>query len=176
MKPGLRFDVFARDGFQCKYCGRKPPEVTLHVDHVDPRCNGGSDDLDNLKTSCSECNLGKSGKRLDMSEPVLVAEDAAERREQVEHMTEAKTLLDEELDREAILAERYFCLRLPLNANRWPGRMVLRDHVRAFGLLRIFESIDAVMADATVHANMKAAAALVRLTLRSFAEGIDATA
>src|SRR5262249_12475071 len=30
----LRFEVFRRDDFRCTYCGRKPPEVVLHVDHV----------------------------------------------------------------------------------------------------------------------------------------------
>jgi len=56
----LRFEVFKRDEFTCQYCGRKPPEVILHVDHITPVSKGGSDDISNLITSCKDCNLGKS--------------------------------------------------------------------------------------------------------------------
>jgi hypothetical protein len=59
----IRFEVFKRDGFTCQYCGRRPPDVTLHCDHVDPVVNGGENDMVNLVTSCSDCNLGK-GPRL----------------------------------------------------------------------------------------------------------------
>ena len=56
----LRFTVFARDGFQCQYCGRNPPAVVLHCDHVVPVVEGGPDSEDNLITSCQDCNLGKA--------------------------------------------------------------------------------------------------------------------
>lgn len=56
----IRFKVLKRDNFMCAYCGRRPPEVELQVDHVMPRSKGGSDNLDNLTTACSDCNLGKS--------------------------------------------------------------------------------------------------------------------
>lgn len=57
-----RIFVLDRDEFTCKYCGRSPMKeksVTLHVDHKIPRKHGGTDDLDNLITSCEQCNLGK---------------------------------------------------------------------------------------------------------------------
>lgn len=54
-----RFMALRRDGFTCQYCGRKPPEVRLHVDHVHPRSKGGRNELDNYVTACSECNQGK---------------------------------------------------------------------------------------------------------------------
>lgn len=56
-----RFEIFKRDGFVCQYCGRKSPDVVLEVDHIVPICNGGSDDVVNLTTSCWECNRGKAG-------------------------------------------------------------------------------------------------------------------
>ncbi len=59
-----RFEVFARDGFVCQYCGSKPPDVVLEVDHVDPRSNGDLDDDLNLVTSCFACNRGKGAKVL----------------------------------------------------------------------------------------------------------------
>lgn len=55
----IRFEVFKRDDFTCQYCGRKAPDVTLHVDHINPVHNGGQNDIVNLITSCSDCNLGK---------------------------------------------------------------------------------------------------------------------
>lgn len=57
-----RFVVFKRDDFTCQYCGRKAPDVVLHVDHIDPVCNGGSNRMGNLVTSCQDCNLGKGGE------------------------------------------------------------------------------------------------------------------
>lgn len=57
--PLLRWRVLARDSFTCVYCGRRPPEVSLQVDHKISVKNGGSDELDNLVTSCDECNRGK---------------------------------------------------------------------------------------------------------------------
>lgn len=59
--PKKRFRVFARDKFRCMYCGRKAPDVTLHVDHIISKVNGGSDEMENLATACEECNLGKGG-------------------------------------------------------------------------------------------------------------------
>lgn len=58
----LRFDVLVRDDFACTYCGRRPPEVSLHVDHVQPVTLGGDASLDNLATACRDCNLGKAAR------------------------------------------------------------------------------------------------------------------
>ena len=60
-----RFEVFKRDGFQCGYCGKTPPEVSLEVDHIEPKSRGGSDDINNLITACFDCNRGKSNRTLD---------------------------------------------------------------------------------------------------------------
>lgn len=62
----VRFEVFKRDEFTCRYCGRSTPDVTLHVDHVLARSRGGTDDVENLVTSCLECNLGKSARPLNV--------------------------------------------------------------------------------------------------------------
>lgn len=65
VRPRLRFAVLARDGFACRYCGRTAPEVKLHVDHVTPKADGGTDHPDNLCAACSDCNQGKSDMLLD---------------------------------------------------------------------------------------------------------------
>jgi hypothetical protein len=60
----IRFEIFARDGFKCRYCGRQSDEVQLVLDHMVPVCRGGGDELENLITSCFECNAGKAGKTI----------------------------------------------------------------------------------------------------------------
>jgi len=62
---GLRFDVFNRDGFRCRYCGACAADgAILHADHVVPRKDGGPTTLANLVTACFDCNSGKSAKAL----------------------------------------------------------------------------------------------------------------
>lgn len=69
LSKSSRFEVFARDGFACQYCGRRPPEVVLEVDHVHPRSCGGTDEILNLVTSCFDCNRGKRAKVLGQIAP-----------------------------------------------------------------------------------------------------------
>lgn len=70
----LRFEVFKRDFFTCSYCGCTPPETTLEVDHIDPVSKGGTNDINNLVTSCFDCNRGKGAVPL-YSVPSSVAEN-----------------------------------------------------------------------------------------------------
>jgi len=62
LPKSVRFEILKRDNFTCRYCGRASPEVVLNVDHVTPTSKGGTDDWDNLITSCFDCNAGKSGR------------------------------------------------------------------------------------------------------------------
>jgi 5-methylcytosine-specific restriction endonuclease McrA len=62
IRPSTRFEIFRRDNFTCKYCGRKAPEVKLEVDHAISWKEGGSSNPANLVTACMDCNRGKSGK------------------------------------------------------------------------------------------------------------------
>ena len=73
----LRFDVFKRDGLVCAYCGATPPTVLLQVDHIHPVAKGGTNEIDNLITSCQPCNIGKGAKTLD-SIPQSLAEKSKE--------------------------------------------------------------------------------------------------
>jgi len=47
-----RFEVFARDEFTCRYCGKQPPEVQLVIDHIKPVIEGGTNETTNLITAC----------------------------------------------------------------------------------------------------------------------------
>lgn len=78
----VRFDVFKRDGFQCQYCGATPPSVILQVDHIQPVADGGSNDADNLVTSCQPCNIGKGARALSSVPESL--KERAERTEEAE--------------------------------------------------------------------------------------------
>lgn len=65
----LRFDIFKRDGFLCQYCGRRPPDVVLELDHLHPHSQGGATDEVNLVTSCDDCNRGKGARLLRDIQP-----------------------------------------------------------------------------------------------------------
>jgi 5-methylcytosine-specific restriction endonuclease McrA len=66
--------IYLRDDFTCQYCGvycydswvNDPKALT--IDHGTPIVGGGSNQIDNLITSCRECNLTKSDKRFDSFE------------------------------------------------------------------------------------------------------------
>ena len=53
--------LFARDGWNCVYCGSSGGRLTL--DHVIPRSRGGDSVWENVVTACAPCNLRK-GDRL----------------------------------------------------------------------------------------------------------------
>ena len=59
-----RFNVFLRDKFMCQYCGSKK-ELTF--DHLLPRSKGGKTNWDNVVTACSNCNVQKGGRLLEIS-------------------------------------------------------------------------------------------------------------
>lgn len=95
----VRFEVFKRDSFRCQYCGREAPNVLLHVDHITPVSEGGTNDITNLITSCADCNLGKSNVAL--SDDAAIAkqkrqlDELQERREQLEMMRDWQVELTE---------------------------------------------------------------------------------
>lgn len=64
----LRYQILRRDGFTCRYCGGRAPDVALRVDHVIPVALGGSDQPTNLTTACQDCNSGKSATPPDAAQ------------------------------------------------------------------------------------------------------------
>ncbi|MER5699644.1 HNH endonuclease [Streptomyces mirabilis] len=72
-----RFEVLRRDSFRCRYCGAGAARVELEVDHVTPVALGGTDDLDNLVTSCAPCNEGKSSTTPDAAVKAALEATAA---------------------------------------------------------------------------------------------------
>lgn len=67
IRLGLRYTVLKRDHFRCVVCGSSPAtkhDCLLHVDHILPWSKGGKTVVENLRTLCEQCNLGK-GARLE---------------------------------------------------------------------------------------------------------------
>jgi len=68
---GLRYKVLLRDRFRCVLCGASPSEnltCDLHVDHIVAFSKGGKTTIENLRTTCEACNLGK-GNRTETTGP-----------------------------------------------------------------------------------------------------------
>lgn len=93
-----RFDVFKRDGFCCQYCGNKPPQTTLEIDHIDPVANGGDNSIANLVTSCFDCNRGKSD-RLLTAVPDSLSEKAKRIKECEEQLAEYRKIINAQSER-----------------------------------------------------------------------------
>jgi hypothetical protein len=53
----VSWNVFRRDGYCCRYCGRD--NVPLTVDHVDLWEDGGASVEENLVTACKRCNKAR---------------------------------------------------------------------------------------------------------------------
>ncbi len=66
----LRFEILKRDAFRCRYCGKAASSSSLHVDHIVPQSDGGSDNPSNLATACAECNIAKSNNPLHQIMPM----------------------------------------------------------------------------------------------------------
>lgn len=139
----VRFEVFKRDGFACVYCGGHPPAVILHVDHIHPLAEGGTDDEGNLVTACAPCNLGKGAALLSSAPQSLAdrAAEVAEREEQIrgyrEVMDAARARVEADVDRVAEVFERFWDDGHTLSDS---GRMSVR---RFFEQLGVHEVVDA---------------------------------
>ena len=55
--------LFARDGWQCAYCGTGSNRLTL--DHIVPRSRGGTSVWENVVASCAPCNHRKGDRLLE---------------------------------------------------------------------------------------------------------------
>lgn len=98
-----RFEIFKRDEFACQYCGSTPPDVLLHIDHIIPVAQNGSNEMDNLVTSCSSCNQGKGANSLSNIPQSLKdkAKSVAESEAQIKGYAAIMQAKDDRLDTEA---------------------------------------------------------------------------
>lgn len=56
--------VFARDRWECQYCGRNG---SLTMDHVVPRSKGGATTWENVVTCCAGCNRRKGSRSVSQA-------------------------------------------------------------------------------------------------------------
>ena len=63
-KQELRQSVFDKYNGKCAYCGCVL-EKGWHVDHINPKRDGGTDDFENLNPACFSCNNYKSGNKIE---------------------------------------------------------------------------------------------------------------
>jgi len=57
-----RQNIYARDRYNCQYCGAKFKSEELTYDHVLPKSRGGKTEWENIVTCCMECNRKKGGR------------------------------------------------------------------------------------------------------------------
>jgi hypothetical protein len=55
----LRDDIYRRDDYRCRYCGRQFTRDQLTLDHVKPKARRGPSTRDNLVACCTACNKEK---------------------------------------------------------------------------------------------------------------------
>jgi 5-methylcytosine-specific restriction endonuclease McrA len=58
-----RRNIFMRDRHACQYCGKRPKDDDMTIDHVLPRSRGGHTAWENVVLACTQCNVAK-GSRL----------------------------------------------------------------------------------------------------------------
>lgn len=93
----LRFQIFRRDNFACRYCGLAAKDgAVLEVDHMTPKVDGGRDVPTNLITACEDCNSGKS----DIPLEAVVVEDVPQA--DLDAAIAARALAAEEEDEEEV--------------------------------------------------------------------------
>lgn len=170
----VRFEVFKRDKFTCQYCGCAAPDVILHVDHIEPKSKGGSNNPLNLLTSCSSCNSGK-GARLLSDESAIQKQKAMldalqERREQIEMMLEWQRGLQGLADDEVAQLAEFVSERLGWNLNA-NGLNNLRKWSRKFSSPELIEAIG-IAADH--YLELRGTAANPSITQASFERAFNA--
>jgi len=149
ISPKKRFEVFKRDNFTCRYCGRKTPNVVLEIDHVIPKSEGGSDDLENLVTSCWECNRGKGktliGEIQDGSSPHDRAVMLLELERQLQEYNAVKARVRERENRDIEILLRYWDELAWGQARRFPSEASLRMFLRRIPREDIMDAMEIAM-------------------------------
>jgi hypothetical protein len=57
--------VFRRDHFTCQYCGKHLNNNQITLDHIIPKCNGGTSSFKNCVAACHTCNKKKGKQSLE---------------------------------------------------------------------------------------------------------------
>jgi hypothetical protein len=141
----LRFEVFKRDSFTCQYCGKSAPEVVLHVDHIKPVKEGGTNDITNLVTACADCNLGKGARKLSDSSEVVKAkrqlDELNARREQLEMMLQWKEGLANINEQQVDAIAKRFNEMAGYGITE-AGKRKIKKWIKEFGLNEVYDCVE----------------------------------
>ena len=139
----IRFEVFKRDYFTCQYCGRKPPEVQLEVDHIKPVAKGGTNDILNLITSCADCNRGK--RDIELSDDSVIENQIKKleilqaKNEQMEMMLKWKEELMHLEDKEINAINDILEHKTAYGFND-RGQKIIKKYIKKYGLSEVIDA------------------------------------
>lgn len=69
----LRSVALKRDSYTCIPCQTKRRTTpATQVDHIKPKAQGGTDDLDNLQSICDDCHKAKTAEETANGAPKLL--------------------------------------------------------------------------------------------------------
>ena len=141
----IRFEVFKRDNFTCQYCGKKPPEVVLEIDHILPSSKKGTNEIENLLTSCFDCNRGKGDRKLtEPTEKIKInIGEIKEKSEQLEEFYKYQKTIEKLKEKQVKNIANYW-------SKLWNDKSYLSSHgensirqlLKRFSSLEIMEAID----------------------------------
>lgn len=141
----IRFEVFKRDKFTCQYCGRSVPDVVLQVDHIKPVAKGGKNDIMNLVTSCSDCNLGKGARELNDDTVVKKQQrriqELADKNEQLEMLLQWREELQDFENKKIDTINDYIYKHSKWRAND-TGKATIKKWLNQYPMEMILEAVD----------------------------------
>ena len=159
-----RFEVFKRDLFTCQYCGSTPPSIVLEVDHIIPVSKDGDNSIDNLVTSCFDCNRGKSNIDLD-SIPESLQDKMKKRKEAEGQIVEYNKFLkkiNKRIDKALVeLGQYWFNLwengedKYVFGASRRPSIKKFLKHLNQYDLVNYMDIAYAKRVNASEYSGWK---------------------
>ncbi len=60
-----RRNLYRRDRNTCQYCGARPGNSELSIDHITPRSRGGKSTWTNCVLACVDCNHKKASRQIE---------------------------------------------------------------------------------------------------------------
>lgn len=141
-----RFEIFKRDKFVCQYCGRKPPEVILEIDHIIPVKENGDNTVSNLITSCFDCNRGKGAVKIDKicrDDITTLNKETKQKEEQLKEYYKYKSIMKARETRSV----NYLCnVWSDLNDHEWKlndrGKLSLKRFLKHLDKYEIEEAME----------------------------------
>jgi 5-methylcytosine-specific restriction endonuclease McrA len=85
-------------GRKCAYCGKK--DVPLEVEHIIPKCRGGTDRVSNLTLACKKCNLKKGDQTAEEFGYTYIQQQAKLRLKQTACLNNIRWRIVEQLEAE----------------------------------------------------------------------------